>query len=62
MHKSLKITSLKDDTNDYQYWSTKSFVERLNAIELLRTHYYKLNSNAESRFQRVCRIINNKKS
>lgn len=58
MKKVLKITTLKEKRTDYAYWSTKNFSERLEAIEILRQHYFSLNKDVQPRLQRVCRIIN----
>ncbi|HTA84562.1 MAG TPA: toxin secretion, membrane fusion protein [Bacteroidia bacterium] len=57
MEKALKITTNKDKKADRIFWETKSFTERLEAIELLREQYFSINKNAPKRFQRVCRII-----
>jgi hypothetical protein len=58
MDKVLKIVSLKDKQTDFAYWSTKSPMERLAAIELLREQYMKFKKDVQPRLQRVCRIIN----
>jgi hypothetical protein len=58
MEKVLKITSLKERSSDYGYWSTKSRIERLNSIEILRQQYFSLKKDVQPRLQRVCRIIN----
>jgi hypothetical protein len=60
MEKALRIISLKDKQSDYSYWMSKSFIERLNAIELLRNQYIKFNKDVQPRLQRVCRIVNQK--
>jgi hypothetical protein len=60
MEKVLKITKLKDQQNDYAYWMSKTPLERLNAIELLREQYIKYNKDVQPGFQRVCKIINRK--
>ncbi len=60
MDKVLKITSLKDKNSDFSYWISKSFIERLNAIELLREQYIKFRTDVQPRLQRVCRVINKK--
>jgi hypothetical protein len=39
MEKSLKIVRLKDKQTDFLYWSSKSEIERLGAIETLRQQY-----------------------
>ena len=60
MGKALRIISLKDKQSDYSYWMSKSFIERLYAIELLRNQYIKFNKDVQPRLQRVCRIVNQK--
>ena len=60
MDKVLKISTLKDKHTDFVYWKSRSVIERLNAIELLRTQYIKLRKDVEPRFQKVCRVINQK--
>jgi hypothetical protein len=58
--KSLKIVGLKDKQNDFLYWSSKSEIERLVAIEILRQQYINYKNDVESRLQRVLRITNKK--
>ena len=58
MDKMLKITHLKDRKTDYDFWQTKTAIERLNAIEFLRQQYINLKEDVQPRLQRVCRIIN----
>ncbi len=58
MEKVLRITSLKEKNSDFAYWSTKSFQERLEAIEILRQQYFSLKKDVQPRLQRVCRVIN----
>lgn len=60
MEKVLKIISIKDHQNDFAYWSTKSYAERLEAIELLRQHYQVITKDVQPRLQRVLRITNQK--
>jgi hypothetical protein len=62
MKKGLKIISLKDKQSDYKYWLTKSYQERIDAIELLRLQFINYSKNAQQRFQRVCSVINQKQS
>ncbi len=57
MHKRLKISRLHDNTSDINYWLSKSYTERLEAIEFLRQQYIKY-TNVSERLQRVCRIVN----
>ena len=58
MEKVLKIVSLKDKSNDFEYWSSKSPIERLNALELLRNQYIKFKKDVQPGLQIVCTIIN----
>ena len=62
MQKTVKILGLKDRGTDYQFWLTQSVRERLEAIELLRQQYIKFTQNAQSRLQRVCRIVDKTQS
>ena len=62
MEKSLKIVQLKDKSTDFLYWSSKSEIERLSAMEILRKQYINYKQDAQSRLQRVYRIINQKQS
>ena len=57
MEKVLKITTIHENTSDYAYWSTKSFQERLEAIEILRQQYFSLNKDVQPRLQRFCSIV-----
>lgn len=58
MEKVLKITTLKESTSDFAYWSTKNPNERLHTIEILRQQYLSFKKDVQPRLQRVCRIIN----
>jgi hypothetical protein len=57
MEKVIKILSLKDRQSDFNYWQTKNFKDRLEAIELLRLQFIKYKKDVQPRLQRVCRII-----
>ncbi len=58
MQKVVKKLNLTDETNDLEFWLTKSYQERLAALEVLREHYIKyfLNGHRPG-FQRVYRVI-----
>jgi hypothetical protein len=58
VQKIVKKLNLKDETNDLEFWLTKSYQERLAALEVLREHYVKyfLNGHRPG-FQRVYRVI-----
>ena len=54
----LKIVHLKDRNTDFEFWQTQSYLERLQAIETLRTQYINFKKDVQPRLQRVYRIIN----
>jgi hypothetical protein len=58
MEKVVHITQLQDKQTDFQYWQGKSYLERLNALEMLRTQYINFLNDVEPRLQRVCKVIN----
>lgn len=59
MEKSLKIVSLHEQPNDYEYWISRPVSERIDAIEILRNQYIQFKKkDIEPKFQRVCRTIN----
>ena len=60
MEKALKIVQLKDKSTDFKYWTSKSEIERLKAIEILRQQYINYKKDVQSRLQRVYRVINQK--
>ena len=60
MEKSLKIVQLKDQSTDFLYWTSKSEIERLQAVETLRQQYINYKNDVQSRLQRVYGIINQK--
>ena len=47
---------MNEQTTDYEFWSAKSFYDRLNALEFLREQYMK-QTHVHQRLQRVCRIV-----
>jgi hypothetical protein len=56
MEKKVAIKKMKESTSDFEFWSEKSFQERLDALEFLREQYQKQN-HVHQRLQRVYRII-----
>ncbi len=58
MEKSLKIVQLKDKNTDFNYWMSRTDMERLQAIETLRQQYINYKKDVQSRLQRVYRVIN----
>ena len=45
---------------DIAYWKTKSYEQRLDALEQIRTEYNSWRYNAEQGFQRVYRVVKQK--
>ncbi len=65
MEKKIKIISMEDEQNDFSYWITKSYQERIDAIEALRSQYSYFTQglekqNVQPRLQRVLKIIKRK--
>ncbi|GAB2828572.1 hypothetical protein GCM10027043_32800 [Ferruginibacter profundus] len=60
MERNLKIVRLKDKSTDFLYWTSRSEIERLQAIETLRLQYINYKKDVQSRLQRVYRIVNKK--
>jgi hypothetical protein len=52
----LQVGSLKDKTNDRQYWLSKTPAERFAALELLRQIAYGYDP-ATARLQRVLEVV-----
>jgi len=55
--KVVRIVAMKDQGNDYQYWKSRSYEERLSALEELRQEYYGQADGSQPRLQRVYTII-----
>ena len=53
---ALELGSLKDKTNDRQYWMSKTPAERFEALELLRQIAYGYDP-ATARLQRVLEVV-----
>jgi hypothetical protein len=58
--KVVKKFNIDEQPNDFLYWQSKSYEERLNALEQIRAEYNQWRYNAEQGFQRVCRIVKRK--
>jgi len=61
-NKKISIAKKGDDRNDLDYYLQLSALERLELVEKLRQKYIDLFYETEPGFQRVYRIINDKKS
>ena len=53
---AIKIVNINEQPTDYNYWCSKSYAERLAALEIMRSEYNNWKYHAEQRFQRVYRI------
>lgn len=53
-----KLSDLKNDKSDLEYWLSKTHQERIEAVEKLRRQY----GGSDQRLQRVVRVIKRKKS
>lgn len=55
--KVIKKYKFNEQPKDFVFWQTRSFEERLEALEQIRKEYNSWRYNAEQGFQRVYRII-----
>lgn len=55
--KVIKKYKLAEQPNDFTFWMSKTYEERLGALEQIRKEYNSWRYNAEQGFQRVYRII-----
>lgn len=53
----VRKVSLKQTSSDAAYWRAQPYVERLRALEEIRQEYHRWKQDAESRLQRVYRIV-----
>jgi hypothetical protein len=58
--KVVKKYTIGEQPGDFRYWQSKSYEERLNALEQIRKEYNSWRYNAGQGFQRVYRIIKRK--
>ncbi|MBU2444406.1 MAG: hypothetical protein KJ666_02370 [Bacteroidetes bacterium] len=57
MVKVVKKIKLKESNNDFNYWQTKSYEERLITLEEIRQEFNSWKYSDEQRFQRVYTIV-----
>ena len=58
--KGVKKYKTHEQPTDFSFWQSKSYEERLYALEQIRQEYNLWRYNAEQRLQRVYRIIKRK--
>jgi hypothetical protein len=57
MEKSLKIVRLKDQDNDFAFWSSKSYIQRLQAVEALRQQFINHRKDVQPRLQESLELL-----
>lgn len=63
IEKVVTKTNLAEQKSDFSYWQTKTYTERLAALEEIRREYNSWKySDVEQRFQRVYRVTKLKQS
>jgi hypothetical protein len=55
-----KKVRLSEQTSDFAFWQTRSFTERLAALEQIRQQYIAWKYDPQPRFQRVLSVIKQK--
>jgi hypothetical protein len=55
--KVIKKYKFDEQSNDFLFWQSRSYEERLKALEQIRKEYNSWRYNAEQGFQRVYRIV-----
>ena len=55
--KSVKKYKISEQPSDFAFWQSKSYDERIDALEQIRKEFNEWRYSAEQRFQRVYRII-----
>jgi len=55
--KVIKKYKIDEQPSDFSFWQTKSYEERLAALEQIRKEYNSWRYDAEQGFQRVFRIV-----
>ncbi|MFH1974930.1 MAG: hypothetical protein ABIJ52_05120 [Pseudomonadota bacterium] len=55
--KVIKKYKINEQPSEFLYWQSRSYEERLDALEQIRKEYNLWRYNAEQGFQRIYRII-----
>ena len=58
--KVIKKYNINEQPNDFSFWQSKSFEERLDALEQIRKEYNLWRYDADQGLQRVCRVVKRK--
>ena len=57
VQKIVTKVNIRQQTSDFAYWQSRPYAERLAALEDIRQEYHRWRHDAESRLQRVYRIV-----
>lgn len=60
IQKSVKKISMRNQKSDFAYWQTRSYQERLDALERIRQEYHGWKYGVQPRLQRVYRVVKRK--
>jgi hypothetical protein len=60
MEKVISVIKKSEERNDFQFWQSKSYQERIDAIETLRLQYIQMKKNVQQGLQRVYTIVKQK--
>lgn len=62
VQKVVTRVNIRQQTSDFAYWQSRPYAERLAALEDIRQEYHRWRHDAESRLQRVYRIVKRPRS
>jgi len=60
MEKVIRVIKKSDDRNDFKFWQSKSYQERIDAIETLRLQFIQMKKNVQQGLQRVYTVVKQK--
>jgi hypothetical protein len=52
---------LRKSKSDFAYWQTRPYAERLAALEEIRQEYHRWKYGVQPRFQRIYRVVKQKR-
>ena len=55
--KVIRKYNINEQPKDFHFWRSKSYEQRLDALEQIRKEYNSWRYDAEQGFSRVCKII-----
>ena len=60
MEKEIRKIKLSERSNDFAYWQSRPYSERLQALETIRQEYIEWKYDTDPGFQRVCSFVKRK--